>query len=402
MSNSKSFTESTSADSTILGFDYQFFFFIYKLLELKVDEVIGLEVKDDVHVINKDGSTILYQLKHSIQTNADGSIKNLTELDSDLWKTLSNWCNVITDKNDGREKTEQQIKFINQHDFILITNKSHSSSNNFFKKYGQYNDKIISLNDFIDYLINLNSSTSDIKVAKYIENLINLNRDCLEFFLSKITIVLYFDDLIVKIKNCLKTKMIAEEKLYDVLTHLIGNIKLDNYIELKFGNKYEISFNDFHTKYKSIFINSRNKFNKVPFNPEIPEKLFEQRFIHRLLEIEAIEENDIAEATILTSHKLRLENSLMHWMQIGDVIQEEIEDFHNDNLQFCINKFKFVFKKCKTEDEIIDVALQHYSELTTYKFKIIDTELDYKLSNGELYSLSDKKLIGWHKDWKSK
>ena len=103
MSNSKTFTESTSADSTILGFDYQFFFFLYKLLELKVDEVIGLEVKDDVHVINKDGSVILYQLKHSIQTNADGSIKNLTELDSDLWKTLSNWCNVITDKNDGRE-----------------------------------------------------------------------------------------------------------------------------------------------------------------------------------------------------------------------------------------------------------------------------------------------------------
>lgn len=402
MLNSKTFTDSTSADSTILGFDYQFFFFLYKLLELKVDEVIGLEVKDDVHVRNKDGSVILYQLKHSIQTNADGSIKNLTELDSDLWKTLSNWCNIITDKNDDREKIEQQVKFINQHDFILITNKSHSSSNGFLKMYNQYNNKIIKLDEFIDYLINLKSSTSDNKVSTYIENLINLNIECLEKFLSKITISLYFDDLISKIIGCLKTKMIAEEKLYDALIHLIGNIKLDNYIELKFGNKYEITFSEFYTKYKSIFINSRNKFNKVSFNPVMPQKLFEQRFIHRLIEIEAIKDNDIDEATELTAYKLRLENSLMHWLQIGDVMQEEIEDFHNDNLQLCKNTFKFAFKKCKTEDEIIETAQQNYSELTKNKFKIIDTELDYNLSNSELHSLSDQNLIGWHKDWKNK
>jgi len=402
MSNSKTFTESTSADSTILGFDYQFFFFLYKLLELKVDEVIGLEVKDDVHVINKDGSAILYQLKHSIQTNANGSIKNLTELDSDLWKTLSNWCNVITDKNDGREKIEQQVKFINHHDFFLITNKSLSNSNEFLKKLNDYKSNHIKFIDFQNYLLELKTSTSDANISIYIENLINLNPECLEKFLSKISIVLTFDSILHKLRAHIKSKMIAEEKIDDVLKSLIGNIKYDNYIELKLGNKYEISFNEFHTNYKNIFINFRNKFNKVAFDPIIPQKIFEQNFIYRLLEIEAIENNDIDEATELTLNKLRLENSLMHWVQIGDVMQEEIDDFHNDNLHLCINMFKFAFKKCKTEDEIIDIAQQRYSELTMQKFKIIDTELDYKLSNGELHSLSNQNLIGWHKDWKNK
>jgi hypothetical protein len=38
------------------------------------------------------------QIKHATQKNVDGSAKNLTDFDSDLWKTLSNWSKVITDK----------------------------------------------------------------------------------------------------------------------------------------------------------------------------------------------------------------------------------------------------------------------------------------------------------------
>lgn len=402
MSNSKTFAESTSADSTILGFDYQFFFFLYKLLELKTDEIIGLEVKDDVHITNKDGSTVLYQLKHSIQTNADGSIKNLTELDSDLWKTISNWCNVITDKNDGREKIEHQLEFINKHNFLLLTNKSRSTSCIFLNKLNDYKENKIEFKEFNNYLLNIKSSTLDNKISVYIENLLKLNKKCLEKFLSKLFIVLTFDNIINKIRNNIKSKMVADEKIDDVLESLVAKIKLHNFIELKSGNKYEISFNEFHAKYRNIFINFRNKLNKVAFNPIIPQKIFEQNFIYRLLEIDAIENNDIDEATELTLNKLRLENSLTHWMQIGDVMQEEIEDFHNNNIHLCKNMFKFAFKNCTTEDEIIDIAQQRYSELTMIKFKIIDTELDYKLSNGELHSLSNQKLIGWHKDWKNK
>lgn len=402
MSNSKTFSESTNADSTILGFDYQFYFFLYKLLELKPNETLGLEVKDDVHLTKADGLTILYQLKHSVQTNADTTIKNLTELDNDLLKTLSNWSKVITDSNDNRETKEQQLEFINKNDFLLITNKSISKSNEFLVKIDDYKKNNLKLSDFSNYLKKLKLSTTDIKKSKYIENLITLDQDCLGAFLLKISIVLTFDNIITKIRNNIKAKMITEEKIDDTLKALIGNIQLDKYIELKLGNKYEISFNEFHKKYKNIFINSRNKFNKLIFTPNLPNKIFEQNFIYRLLEIEAIDNNDYDKAIEFTTNKLRLENSLTHWMQIGDLIQDEIDDFHNDNLQLCINKFNFAFRKCNTEHEIIDVALQRYSELTMHKFKIIDTEIDYKLSNGELYSLSDKRLIGWHKDWKKK
>ncbi|MFW1849179.1 hypothetical protein ACG9XR_01170 [Acinetobacter guillouiae] len=397
MLNSKIFTESTSADSTILGFDYQFFFFLCKLLELKTGETIGLEVKDDVHVTNKDGSTLLYQLKHSIQKNADGSIKNLTELDTDLWKTLSNWCKVIIDKNDGRAKIEQQLEFINQHEFLLVTNKSLSDSNEFINLLYKFHNKRIKFEDFYNYLVNVKSSTSDKNILTYIDNLINL--DCLENYLSKISIILSFDNIIIKIKNNIRSKMVDDEKINDILVRLIGVIKLDNYIELKSGNKYEIKFEEFHNKYRNIFNTARNKLQKIPYNFDIPKDLFSQKFILRLLEIGAIQPEDYDYAIDLTTYKLRLEFSLMHWHQSGDIVIDEIEYFHEDTLLLIKNNFRFVFNRCQDNDEIVQTAIKIYSDLLTKKFTIIGNELGYDLSNGELYFLSDTNQIGWHKNW---
>ena len=40
----------TSADTKIIGFDFQYFYFINELLKLDVGQSIGFESKDDVHI----------------------------------------------------------------------------------------------------------------------------------------------------------------------------------------------------------------------------------------------------------------------------------------------------------------------------------------------------------------
>ena len=114
----------TSADTKIIGFDFQYFYFINELLKLQIGQTIGYEAKDDVHIEIYSNSKIitkLIQLKHTVHKNADGSPGNLTDRDDDLWKTLSNWCKVICDNN--RKKIVEQLNFLKETKFIFATNK---------------------------------------------------------------------------------------------------------------------------------------------------------------------------------------------------------------------------------------------------------------------------------------
>lgn len=100
-----SIQEQHTAGAQAIGFDYQFYYFMLLSLELRHGQKIGFEVKDDVHIEKGDGTTILFQTKHTVVENADGTVQNLTTLDSDLWKTLSNWADFIkTGNKDYLEK----------------------------------------------------------------------------------------------------------------------------------------------------------------------------------------------------------------------------------------------------------------------------------------------------------
>ena len=116
----KEITKKFSADKSELGFEYQFYFFLWKLLEMKTGETVSWEVKDDVSLDLPDGITYLFQVKHTIQKKSDGTTANFTNLDSDLWKTLSNWSQIIDSKGD----MPKQTSFLEKTFFVLASNKS--------------------------------------------------------------------------------------------------------------------------------------------------------------------------------------------------------------------------------------------------------------------------------------
>ena len=59
----KTHTEATSAETTSIGFDYQYYFFLWKVLSLLPDESVGLEIKDDVHCDLRNNHQLLYQIR---------------------------------------------------------------------------------------------------------------------------------------------------------------------------------------------------------------------------------------------------------------------------------------------------------------------------------------------------
>ena len=109
--------EEHAADTKLIGFDYQFLYFLYLILDLNTGEKLGFEILDDIHIECPNGNIVLLQTKHTVQKNAKGDQINLTERDSDLWKTINNWILFI-------EASEEIETFLIKTSFKLVTNKS--------------------------------------------------------------------------------------------------------------------------------------------------------------------------------------------------------------------------------------------------------------------------------------
>ena len=110
--------EKHTAGDKVVAFDYQFYYFMCLVLDLRHGDKVGFEVKDDVHIDLKDGTTILFQAKHTVSTKADGTPENLATLDVDSWKTINIWVDMV--------KADQSI--LQNHCFYLVTNKGEGNN----------------------------------------------------------------------------------------------------------------------------------------------------------------------------------------------------------------------------------------------------------------------------------
>jgi hypothetical protein len=246
----------------------------------------------------------------------------------------------------------------------------------------------------------LEGETADEGIKRYIGAVLGLAPEVLEAFLSNVRLELELDDIIRRVKNSLLAKIIDNDKLETVFARLDSNIRTDNFIAIKRGESIIISFDEFMKRYKRIFDDGRSKklvFQK--FTPELPDDIFAQKFIKRLLEIGDILESDEELAIDFTTYKLRLARYLEQWLQEGDLVSDEIENFHEEVFVRWRNEFRAAFRSCSSPDEILDAALELLRGLRANQFTVGETELSTTLSNGELYHLSDAGMIGWHKDW---
>lgn len=401
MTKEKSFSEKTSAGDTSIGFDYQYYYFLLRILNLGIGQSVGLEIKDDVHTELDADFNILYQVKHTVQTNAAGAPIALTELDSDLWKTLYNWSQVISDKADGRGEIAAQLTFVDKTEFHLVSNKSHSKSNNFLQLVVDFhgsNGDFEPLRAHIDTLAN---KTQDEDIRKYILAVTQLDLTVRKKFFENVRFELELEDIIGRIKRSIREKIVDVEKIDAVFERLDSRIRSDNFLAVKNGQAIKIDFEEFAKRYAKIFDDARTKkLVYYRFEPELPQDIFAQQFIKRLLEIGAIAATDDERAVEYTKYKLRISKYLEQWVQEGNLVSDEVEDFHEDVFLRWENEFYDSFRKCANVEEVIDSAMGLLTQLRRERFRLNETDLDTKLSNGELYYLSDIGRIGWHRDWK--
>lgn len=399
VADKKSFTERTSAGDTSIGFDYQHYYFLYRLLNLGTGQSVGLEIKDDVHTELNADFNILYQLKHTVQKNASGAPVALAELDADLWKTLYNWSRIISDEVDGRGKVTEQQTFAAKTEFHLVSNKSVSTTNKFLRLIIEYQEtgRFEALDAHIDFLA---GKTQDADIRKYILSVSGLEECVRRQFLANVRFELEVDDIIGRVKKAIHEKIIESEKIDAVFERLDSMVSSENFLAVKRGEALTISFEEFVRRYGKIFEDARNKkLVLYRFQSALPDDIFAQRFIKRLIEIGALSVADGERATDYTRQKLRMSTNLERWVQEGNIVGDEVENFHDEVFSRWDNEFYGLFDNCSGMDDVINSARELLRILRRERFRLSDTELDTQLSNGELYYLSEIGRIGWHRDW---
>ena len=396
-----SVAEQTAADDTSLGFDFQFYFFLEKLLAIKKGETIGYEVKDDVH-IQIQNKLYLFQIKHSLQKTASGTTINMSEKDSDLWKTLANWSKYITDAAEGRDEESIQHKFLDSTEFHLITNKQITDDHNFTILFDQLTNRIISYSEFKNKVTEIGHNNA--KNSKYIATFLALSEDVLKSFCRHLFLHGGHDDLIERGKTVLEEKQIPPKAIEKAFFLLSGKIRQDYFEMIKREQKFSVTYDDFQKKYApDLYYFRSSSLVIIPYSASIQDDLTKQRFIRQLVDIGDIEATDLARIADYSADKLTCVNNISQWLKDGDIVETEITKFDEDAKKRWNNLHHSEFRKSfQGEQEINDAALRVLDKVRNEHLSIHEQQTNTSMSNGEFYHLSDTPEIGWRHDWETR
>lgn len=399
--------EKHTAGGQSLGFDYQFLYFVYLLLDLKQGEKIGYEVKDDIHIEKPDGTIVLLQAKHTVQKNSTGEAINMTTLDGDLWKTLNIWTIFIDSILDSD---------LFKYKFILVTNKNSSDSNELINGVVSYQKKEKSIQQVKAIISKLYKNTTDEKIQGYINNVLQISDDKLDKFLSRIEFQTNTDNLLEEIKTRLKERLFQKkaDRIEVVMDSLIANLSKDKYIEIDNHGSFEVTFEDFCSKYEHCF---RLVFDERPlpirkFSFCLPNNIEDKVFIQQLLDIGDVNSgsSEIEEYATLWFQAF---NNFQNWIENSFVLSTEIDDFEKNAIRVWKNEFKSKYRMVEQrlsagetindlDKEIKSLALELLDFIRKEKLSLVNTDLGIEISNGYYYLLSDEPKIGWHYDWKNR
>ncbi|MGN7804925.1 hypothetical protein ACTJKE_19705 [Ensifer sp. 22521] len=398
----RSRVETTSAEDQSIGFDYQYYYFLNELLNLKSGQVVGLEVLDDVHIERPDGSYLLIQLKHTVQRNAQDLPINLTTMDSDLWKSFSNWCKVIADPAEGRVTVPSQLAFIEKTGFLLASNKSDNDKNTMLVSIDAFKAGTKTHAELVADVTSLKAQSKDATIHGYIDDVLKLDPTVSQRFFSQLRFALGRDQIIDECKTSIAEKQIDASRIDDVFHAIDSEIRQNSYTTVKAGKKITISFEEFTRKYRRHFDKARSGgllFRKFP--PVLPDNLLGQTFIKQLVDIDDISDNNIEFHTKFTTRRLHFRDNLERLIQDGDITQSDIDELEEEASAMWEGKFLEAYSGPQATDEVAS-ARAIVGDLRQRKLTLASQAMPIPMSNGGFYDLSDRPVIGWLSNWKDR
>ena len=391
------------------GFDYQFLYFINRLLKMadKRDDV-SYEKYDDVSMSSEEG-LVYFQLKHTIGGRNQKTV-NLSLRDYDLWKTLAVWID-ITNKQDE----DKRIDFLESNSFVLVTNKN-PVNNPFWMELQKYQKGEMSFDELKKFYTKVYDETGESKrkevngqkgktTKDYIKCLIDF--DYADQLLKSMSIC-FEPDLKSEILESLElNKNIPHKNVEEAYQELLGMIRDKYYSDQKDSytrEEFSKVFDRICQKYRERkFTFKRNTMTKLPPHLE------DQVFIKQLMDVEDISLEDDPLIVEYTMEKFDYINSIRVATKNDDVSEEEVENVRADAVRYWRQKYKHYMGRINPDDndKIIEKASDLLNDIRDKNIYFVEKEIESYFSNGCFYYLSDKDSehepqIGWRPGWEEK
>lgn len=398
-------SDKIAADKTSLGFEFQDFVYIEKLIELKPGQALGFELHDDIHVETtaEDGSIddlLLIQVKHSVNDD------NITDRDIDLWKTFHNWIKLIPDLPSYQKLTLQLYtnKNLNNQTFVSLLKSPRGNVQNILAHIRQTERDISAAES------KKKTGDSPNPLAAYVKSVSQEDDEKLKFIFERFEFHSDSSAVIERLSVALRQLAIPISRIEDTRKHVIGAFKEAKFFTIIQGLKVVISFDDFRTKmgFDRIVRSARaepadfDRFIDIYYNYQRPDKLsFSSSSFHEQLKDIGISEEEIVtrgvemmlaerfieslqdSGSFSVSDNSRLENkAVTEWETLHNQLhrrtQEDDESAHRNSSQNC------------------------YDQTMRISLRVGDIELPRNLICGKYIKLSDLPRIGWRKNWRSK
>lgn len=391
------------------GFDYQFLYFINRLLKMvEKGDVVFYEKYDDVSMSSDEG-LVYFQLKHTIGGSNQKTV-NLSLRDYDLWKTLAVWID-ITNKQDE----DKRIDFLESNSFVLVTNKN-PVNNPFWMELQKYQKGEMSFDELKKFYTKVYDETGESKrkevngqkgktTKDYIKCLIDF--DYADQLLKSMSIC-FEPDLKSEILESLElNKNIPHKNVEEAYQELLGMIRDKYYSDQKDSytrEEFSKVFDRICQKYRERkFTFKRNTMTKLPPHLE------DQVFIKQLMDVEDISLEDDPLIVEYTMEKFDYINSIRVATKNDDVSEEEVENVRADAVRYWRQKYKHYMGRINPDDndKIIEKASDLLNDIRDKNIYFVEKEIESYFSNGCFYYLSDKDSehepqIGWRPGWEEK
>ncbi|QVK18262.1 hypothetical protein KHQ81_00670 [Mycoplasmatota bacterium] len=354
------------------GFNYQFFYFLYKLMNSKRGETIRYEEVDDISIVRINKMEV-YQLKYLTSSN-------ISDLSEAFWKTLYNWGSL------------QGINFSNT-TFFIVTNAL--ITNKLVKYIEKYQENVCTFSDIKRRIEDYKNNTSNEDIEKYISDVIE-NKN-MSSILKNIKFIQDIN-IIEKIYDNLYRFLIPEEKQILFLKKLIGELKLRQFKDTNEKKKFEVTFEEYFKFGCKLADRIRsNKFVESFYECNNIKDFIKKFFIVQAQDIGVV--NDEDDIITLSTNYLNYINNMIEIMKYKFATDKEIDD----SLKFVIQNWKSVFMECKRliADDI-SKGKKCFTDTLNKNIKIGNISLEDITSKGCFLKLSDELRIGWLPKWEEK
>lgn len=371
----------TSAVSSWLGYKTQEYRLVQRLLEANNAGYVGFEILDDLEDHNGEKTT----LEQDKVSTTDRNI--VSDHSKDLWKTLSNWIDLI---KSGKIIADDTI-------FLLYTNKKHTSK--ILDLLLQPKNNQEATKSFYEILSIVNKPSSSIE--HYVKNFANSKQEVCALITNFEYI--YGSGSVphdLRASYCLKRLGAIEEHLEEILHEILGwtgdiltlaaEKKQPTIIQVKaFGDR----LGAIESKYRQKTI--LNYFcTRTHQSDDVQKDLISEPTYIKQLKLINVENIELEEAAIA---KLEASDAVIEWTLNGDIQDSSYKKYQSSlSRNWKIQKQRIQID-CKGHPQP-EIGERLYFECLN---SINRFELEYKkvedfFAHGTLHSMADDLSIGWH------